>query len=477
MHCGGDKDSNICNDSSCDRIRYCGPVYRHCVYKKCYRVYSDDCDSKNNSYSSSHSKKKSQYPKKKTHHSKKYSCPKKECSSSSESFKSNCKPRPKKECSSSSESFKSNCKPCPKKEKSSSSESNCKPCPKKESSNSSESDIELGRCRNRNKCRIRGADLIYRATRLVSNLPTVALHQDPQLINAWGIAIDNDTLWVAAEGTGVIKNYTLEGVLIGTVTLPVPLGEDPARPTGLIINPSTGFVIESVPNSAASLLLVATENGYIYGYNPLVNATAAVLAVDNSASGSIYKGLAVLNDLLYVADFFNRRIDVFDSNFTPVAGILFSDPTIPTTFAPFNIVAIGDLLYVLYAKQLAPGNEDDEPGAGNGYINIFTPQGILVRRFVSNGRLNSPWALITVPKIFPSTDSIFLVGNVGDGHINAYNANGIFLGDLKNRAGTTIVLDGLHGLVKGDDDSIYWASGPDDETNGLVGVLTKFKCS
>ena len=100
-----------------------------------------------------------------------------------------------------------------------------------------------------------------------------------------------------------------------------------------------------------------------------------MLKVDNSASGAIYKGLALANggssNLLFAANFHAGTIDVFDQNFSPVVlPGAFVDPTMPTNFAPFNVEFMNGKLYVTYAKQ-DDDKEDDVPGPGNGFVNTF----------------------------------------------------------------------------------------------------------
>jgi uncharacterized protein (TIGR03118 family) len=154
----------------------------------------------------------------------------------------------------------------------------------------------------------------------------------------------------------------------------------------------------------------------------------------------------------------------------------FTDPNIPAGFAPFGITNIGGRLYVSYAKQLAPGNVDDEAGVGNGFVDIFNPDGTLSGRFVSNGNLNSPWGMAVAPAGFGRFAGAILVGNFGDGRIGAYDPNsGAFLGSLADINALPLVIDGLWGLTFGPNagsTTLYFASGPNDEAHGLVGTIT-----
>lgn len=317
-----------------------------------------------------------------------------------------------------------------------------------------------------------------RVTNLVTNRFIPNVTTDPQLINSWGIILINGNLTVADNGTGLVTTYTVNGIpLTPTVAVPDPNG-DPASPTGLVANNTTGFPVTNGGLAAPAVWLTATENGTINAYNPTIFPTTAPVVVDNSASGTVYKGLTIANGYLYAADFHNNKIDVFSSNYTPVIGFPFADPNLPINYAPFNIYNINNQLYVTYALQKPPDNDDDQAGPGNGYINVFTVNGQLIRRLVSRGALNSPWGIVLAPFSFKLPLGTILVGNFGDGKINVYDRNGVYLGFLIKCDRTPLVLDGLWGLVSGSvyyggsDNTIFFASGPDDEENGLVGKIT-----
>jgi len=154
----------------------------------------------------------------------------------------------------------------------------------------------------------------------------------------------------------------------------------------------------------------------------------------------------------------------------------FVDPNIPADFAPFNVAIINGFVYVLYAKK---NGADDQAGPGNGFIDKFTAFGSLVKRFASNGVLNSPWGIISTSSSHGCNSGDILVGNFGDGRINVFNSDGIFLRQLQKCDGTALIIDGLWGLatLMFNPSSIYFASGPLDEAGGLVGFLTKCTCS
>jgi uncharacterized protein (TIGR03118 family) len=272
------------------------------------------------------------------------------------------------------------------------------------------------------------------------------------------------------------------------VAIPGPAGSaEGGAPTGIVFNGSTqivptNFVVTNGTGSGPSAFLFATEQGTISGWAPTVDFTHAFNAVDNSASGAIYKGLALSaggsGALLYAADFHNRRIDVFDAAFQPVqVSGGFADPNIPADFAPFGIQAINGDIYVTYAQQDEEG-VDDVHGRGLGYVNVFDPNGNLLKRLAARGFLDAPWGLALAPAGFGQFANRLLVGNFGDGRINAYDvATGRWVGMLTGTDRRPLSIDGLWGLAFGNGyagqpvDSLYFAAGPDDETHGAYGVV------
>jgi len=329
-----------------------------------------------------------------------------------------------------------------------------------------------------------------RQINLVSDVPGLARTTDPNLVNAWGIAFNpaGGPFWIADNGTGVATVYNGAGQPLpaGTplvVTIPTPAGgSGNSAPTGEVFNNTPNFVVTSGANSGASLFIFVTEDGTISGWNPSVNATQAIRVVDNSATDAIYKGVALGNNgsgnFLYAANFHAGTIDVFNSNFAPASlSGNFTDPTLPAGFAPFNIANIGGRLYVTYAKQDA-AKEDDVPGAGNGFIDVFDTNGQFIQRFASQGTLNSPWGMTVAPAVFGPFSNDLLVGNFGDGRINAFNpTTGAFVGQLTDENGNPRAIDGLWGLTfgvnatGGDANKLYFTAGPGGEAHGLFGVL------
>jgi len=309
---------------------------------------------------------------------------------------------------------------------------------------------------------------------LVTNGTIAAKVTDPRLINAWGIVEYNNTLWAVANGSNLVLNYSFDGTILPTsITIPGGL------PTGIIVNNTDGFLITSGPVTLPATFLIATENGLVVGYNADVDPVNAITVIDRSGVDAVYKGLAIANGRLFVTDFFNRRVDVFDAAYNLLVGYVFTDPStenpIPADFAPFNIVNIDDRLFITYAKQLPPDNEEVVVGPGNGFISVFDFYGAFVRRLVSGGALNAPWGLAVAPHGWCDASCKLLVGNFGDGRINVYDFCGKYHGYLRDKCGRAIVLNGLWGLVNYKR-QVYFASGPNAEAAGLVGVLEKPRC-
>ncbi|MBV8866392.1 MAG: TIGR03118 family protein [Acidobacteriaceae bacterium] len=282
-------------------------------------------------------------------------------------------------------------------------------------------------------------------TNLTSDLPGVAAHQDPNLVNPWGIvAAPTSPFWISDNGSGLSTLYNGKGEAIPlVVTIPPPLGSSgPAAPTGIVFNSTSGF--------SGSHFIFGTENGTLASWAS--GATATLQAT--SPGGSVYKGLALGNngsaDLLYATNFGLGRVDVFDSSFHPmtVAGG-FKDTTLPSGYAPFNIQSIGGNLYVTYALQ-DPAKHDDVAGAGHGFVDVFDMNGNLLRRLTSNGVLNSPWGLALAPAGFGGFGGDLLIGNFGDGEIHAYDpSSGALIGTLDSAGGSPVSIEGLWGLAFG----------------------------
>ncbi len=254
----------------------------------------------------------------------------------------------------------------------------------------------------------------YVQTNLVSDIPGLAAHTDPNLKNPWGTAVGpGSPIWVSDNHAGVTTLYDGAGnpqPLVVSIPAPPSAGAGAVgAPTGQAFNTfdptSTDFVISENGKSGPAFFLFATEDGTIAGWNPSVDRTHAVIAVDRSSAtdsagdvGAVYKGLALVNTqagkFIYASNFRFGTVDVFDSHFDLVNS--FTDPTVPAGFAPFGIHNIGGKLFVTFAKQ-GPGKTDDDARPGNGFVDVFAPNGDLLRRLVSRGELDSPWAVTLAP--------------------------------------------------------------------------------
>jgi uncharacterized protein (TIGR03118 family) len=287
----------------------------------------------------------------------------------------------------------------------------------------------------------------------------------------WGIAFGpTGNAWISAEGSGTSAVYDKDGnQLLPAVTIPSPTGPTGGEPTGQVYNGTTDFVL---PNASPAKFIFAGADGVISAWN---TGGAAVKVIDRS-SNSVYLGIALASDggnnFLYAANFKMGKIDVFDKNFALVTKS-FTDPALPAGYSPFNIQNVGGQLYVMYALVDPVGGEETK-GAGLGYVDIYNPNGTLVKRFVSQGALNAPWGIAMAPAGFfnNSNSSTILVGNFGDGKINAYSMNGDYLGKVQSM-GTDLTIDGLWGISFGstDPNRLFFAAGPNDENDGLVGYI------
>ncbi|MDP1608786.1 MAG: TIGR03118 family protein [Chlamydiales bacterium] len=311
----------------------------------------------------------------------------------------------------------------------------------------------------------------YNVNPLVSNQPFLAPNTDPNLVNAWGLFFaPNGNFWVADNGSSLSTLYQPNGTIVPFVINVM------INPTGAARNPGPNFLVGTMPHMHPASFVFASESGKILGFNSTVDPLNAVVAADASSSGAVYKGLDFVKhrcgaQSLWVADFHNAVIDIYGGSFNYVKSI--RDYWIPDGFAPFNIRFLNNWVYVAYAKQLPPANHDDDPGVGNGYVDVFSPCGSLIKRLISGGNLNSPWGLAIAPNTFGDFSGALLVGNFGDGFINAYDSQtGVFLGELTDPSGNPIQIDGLWALVFDSNGTLYFSSGPNGETNGLVGTIT-----
>jgi uncharacterized protein (TIGR03118 family) len=307
---------------------------------------------------------------------------------------------------------------------------------------------------------------------LVASTATYAgVRVDPNMLNGWGIAFGpTGTAWISAEGSGTSAVYDKDGnQVLPAVAIPSATGPTGGHPTGQVFNGTADFVLA---NSITAKFIFAGADGVISAWN---TGGAAEKVIDKSST-SAYLGIALANDggnnFLYAANFKMRKIDVFDKNFAEVSKP-FTDPALPAGYSPFNIQNIGGQLYVMYALVDDVHGEETK-GAGLGYVDIYNPNGSLVKRFASQGQLNAPWGIAMAPAGFFNhhDNTAILIGNFGDGKINAYSMNGDYLGHVQSH-GVDVSIDGLWGISFGgtDPNRLFFAAGPNDEQDGLFGYL------
>lgn len=330
----------------------------------------------------------------------------------------------------------------------------------------------------------------FQEIKLVANNASFgARNIDPRLINPWGLTFNSHgNLIVADNDSSVLAtSYAQDGSTLGFTI------NGSFNPTGLETNNNKRDFIFGA-NQKPARLLFSTEQGTIMAFNKKVDPNNAQIVIDRSSFNSVYKGLALAyppnwdHQYIFAADFLNAKVDVFDHNFNFIKS--FTGPNLPAGFAPFNIQNLGGCLYVSYALQNPEEPEDDLAGPGNGFVDIFDTDGHFIKRLISHGALNSPWGLVIAPEGFGNFGGALLVGNFGDGRINAYDAeNGDFLGTLRDKLGDPIVIEGLWAIQfdcveKADEEDeenveksernnlkLFFTSGPNDESDGLIGAI------
>jgi uncharacterized protein (TIGR03118 family) len=346
----------------------------------------------------------------------------------------------------------------------------------------------------------------YLQTNLVSNQASLAPTVDASLVNSWGLARSSKSpWWVADNGTGMSTLYNGTGAKQGLIVT-IPSGDTSVSPTGtptgtVYNGDSTAFLLAP---GKASVFLFVTEDGTISGWNPGVSAGLSVIMV-NHKSASVYKGVTIATvetasgpqEYLYAADFRQGRVEVFDSTFKPVqlsgkdeddwgdndhdhgnSDHSFDDPRLPKGYAPFNVQNIGGNVYVSFAKQDS-AKHDEVDGAGLGFVDVFSPRGRLLGRLQPGPWFNGPWGMALASSDFGSFSHDVLVGQFGSGELLAFDpVTGKFKGKLMGTNNQPIHIDGLWAIAFGNDASagpattLYFAAGPDGETNGLFGTLT-----
>ena len=338
--------------------------------------------------------------------------------------------------------------------------------------------------------------LVSDKTGVVATTTTI----DANLSNPWGVALAPGLpFWIADNnsndstlysGTGAIQTDSITGTNAGGIAIPASAAGVPANPTGQVYNGGGGFLISTSAGQESALFIFDGEGGTIAAWANGSGA-AAVTAYDdgvaNGANHAVYKGLALGTvsgaTFLYATDLHNSKVDVFDTHFAKPAAMQgkFVDPTMPSGFVPFGIVALNEQLYVSYTKQDA-AKHDETTGAGLGYVDVFDFSGNFVNRFASAGALNAPWGMAIAPAGFGSLAGDLLIGNFGDGKINIFAPNGTALassmGPLTVINGGTITIPGLWSLVFGNGDAdkplttLFYTAGFTDQTDGVFGGIS-----
>ena len=312
----------------------------------------------------------------------------------------------------------------------------------------------------------------YQLTNLDSNQAKTARFMDPLQVNGWGLARSaGSPFWVSDQGSGWSTLYNGQGVKQGLeVLIPSATGAGPGQPTGIVFNGSTS---EFQVQGWKAFFIFATLDGTISGWAPQSNPNDAIIAVNNSATGAVYTGLAVTSkasgNFLYAADFAHDKVDVYDGSFNLVTS--FTDSTLPSGYAPFGIQDIGGLVYVTFAQT---------NGGPGGFIDIFQEDGTFLRTLAQGKPLDQPWGLAVAPKNFGKLSNTLLVSNnTNSGTINAFNLeSGQFVGTVQDTNGKDIFINQLWGIEfgggaasNGRTNQLFFTSGPFGNLAGTFGVI------
>ena len=328
----------------------------------------------------------------------------------------------------------------------------------------------------------------YTQTNLVSNVSGAAAVTDPNLVNAWGVSRSSTgAWWVSDNGTGLSTLYDGTGKIVPlVVTIPPsdPSQSSTGTPTGTIFNGTADFAV--APGKPA-VFLFATEDGTISGWNPGAKPTKAIIVV-NEGQKSVFKGLTAGQarmhgtwaNYIYAANFRKGKVSVYDSAFHRNDEIEdnFARFHGPEGFAPFNVQNIGGNIYVAFAKQDS-AKHDEVDGQGLGVVAVYRPDGCLIQVLEGGWWFNAPWGIAQAPSDFGAFSHDVLIGNFGSGEILAFDpVDGKYRGLLHDATNKPIKIQGLWGISFGNGagagsaTSLYFAAGPDGESNGLLGSLT-----
>lgn len=323
----------------------------------------------------------------------------------------------------------------------------------------------------------------YVAHYLVSDGALAADYVDTNLIDPWGIIFaPNSPVLVINKGTQTGTMYDGNGVKQST-TITFPSGANgAANPTGGVYNGTSDFVVSKNGVSAPANYVFDGEGGTITAWSNSVSSNPMIV-YDDGTGGAVYKGLAIASvgnqNYVYASDFHNSKVDVFNGSFMKVTTHgNFTDPNIPSGYAPFGIQNIGGNIIVTFAQQTAPDNRLNNTGAGLGYVDMFDVSGNLIKRIATQGPLNAPWGVVMAPSNFAGFSNMLLIGNFGDGRINAYDINmGNFMGTLADKNGTPVQVPGMWGLAFGNGaasqptNTLYFASGINKGNDGVYGRI------
>lgn len=325
----------------------------------------------------------------------------------------------------------------------------------------------------------------FAVTTLVSNrvsIPAAAI--DDRLVNPWGLAFGPDAAWIANHGSNTVTLQDPGGVAAPRA-IAVPGGsQGAARPTGLVFNTRpTAFQVTANLVTGPAQFIAAGAGGTLVAWSadPGFGDTA-VTVHDGGGLGATYTGLALLDVggsvFLFAADFRNGRIRTFDGAFnevTPRGG--FVDGDLPGGYAPFNVQAVNGQLVVTYARRDASTGAA-VAGPGQGFASLFDGEGRLLRRFAAAEVLNAPWGVALAPADFGGFGNALLIGNVGDGRINAFElASGRHIDTARDSTGLPLVIDGLHALAFGNGlngqatTSLFFTAGANNEADGRFGRI------
>jgi len=319
---------------------------------------------------------------------------------------------------------------------------------------------------------------------LVSNT-SGAKFADTNLINSWGVVVHDGHIWVNANGADLLIRYDLTGadsydisfydekgtLLSGTI------GATKVDPTGIVVNTSNGYLVTDGSTTKRSTFLISSESGDLFGYNKHVgggNKAYRIYAGSALTPAPVYKGIAVNGEHIFATDFLNGNLDIFNDSYTPnkinLADHISKYGLVSPNFSsPFNVVAVGGLLYVLYAYKATALSTDDNGSGGS--IDIHDDDGNFIKNFTTDSSLKSPWGLVATPKTFGCKHEDILVGNFGSGFINAYTLSGTLVGQVYSSVtDTPVMINGLWGMFS-HCGKVYFAAGPGGEAGGLVGYL------